>query len=127
MNQSECDSDIHLIETLDDKQRYILLIIFSLTIVMIVIPSSFQAAIIIKTSQFKKISTYLTSNLAICDICMVIFGQIPYTMMLANKISCTSETVIYMFRSFFYCLTKLLFLLITYDRYLHIKSPYRYS
>ena len=127
MNQSECDSDIHFIETLDDKQRYILLIIFSLTILMIVIPSSFQAAIIIKTSQFKKTSTYLTLNLAICDICTFIFGQIPYTLMLANKMSCTSETVIYMIRSFFYCLSKLLFLLILHDRYLQFKSPYRYS
>ena len=126
MNVSECDSDILFIETLDDKQRFILLIIFSITILTIVIPSSFQVAIIIKTSQFRKTSTYLTLNLAICDICMIIFGQIPYTFMLVNKTSCTSKTVIYMIRSFFYSLSKLLFLLISYDRYLHIKSPYRY-
>lgn len=133
MNVSECDSDIDITETLYEKMKMKRSMIFSINILTIVIPSSFQVAVIIKTSQFKLTSTYLTLNLAISDVLMAIFGvlmaifgQIPYTFMLANETSCTLETVIHMTRSFFFSLLKLLLLFISYDRYLHIKSPYRH-
>ena len=88
MNSSKCKSGISLTDGSDEQEILLLEIIYSITICTVIIPCSLQIAIIVKTSQFRVVSTYLALNLAISDLCLAILGNIPYTYMLANKIPC---------------------------------------
>ena len=99
----------------------------SISIFIIVSVNSLQVAVIIKTSQFRTTSTYLTLNLALCDLALTIFGVTPQTYILANRVPCVFALITNLFQRFFATLSKSLVMLISYDRYLHIKSPFRYS
>ena len=127
MNSSKCKSGISLTDGSDEQEILLLEIIFSISICTVIIPCSLQIAIIVKTSQFKIVSTYLALNLAISDLCLVILGNIPYTYMLANKIPCELEIFIDLARTLFFYISKFLIVSISYDRYLIIRNPNRYS
>ena len=127
MNSSKCKSGISLTDGSDKHEIILLEIIFSISICTVIIPCSLQIAIIVKTSQFKVVSTYLALNLAISDLCLVILGNIPYTYMLANKIPCELEIFIDLTRILFFYISKFLVVSLSYDRYLIIRNPNRYS
>ena len=125
-NFRECKYGVNSV-SLNQTQTLIIQILFITSIFNIMIPNCLQVAIIIKTSQFRVTSIYLALNLAICDLCLTVFGLIPQTYVLTFTISCVLETITTILRNFFFNLSKCLVLVISYDRYLHIKSPNRYS
>ena len=127
MNSSKCKSGISLTDGLDELEILLLEIIFSISICTVIIPCSLQVALIIKTSQFRAVSTYLALNLAMSDLCLALLGNIPYTYMLANKIPCELEIFIDLTRTLFFYVSKFLIVSISYDRYLIIRNPNRYS
>lgn len=125
-NFSECKSGVNSV-SLNQTQTLIIQTLFIISIFNIIIPNCLQVAIIIKTSQFRVTSIYLTLNLAICDLCLTVFGLIPQIYVLTYRISCVLETITAILRSFFFNLSKCLVVVISNDRYLHIKNPNRYS
>ena len=127
MNSSKCKSGISLTDGLDELEMLLLEIIFSISICTVIIPCSLQVAVIIKTSQFRVVSTYLALNLAMSDLCLAPLGNIPYTYMLTNKIPCELEIFIDLTRTLFFYVSKFLIVSISYDRYLIIRNPNRYS
>lgn len=127
MNSSKCKSGISLTDGLDELEMLLLEIIFSISICTVIIPCSLQVAVIIKTSQFRVVSTYLALNLAMSDLCLALLGNIPYTYMLTNKIPCELEIFIDLTRTLFFYVSKFLIVSISYDRYLIIRNPNRYS
>ena len=127
MNSSKCKSGISLTDGLDELEMLLLEIIFSISICTVIIPCSLQVAVIIKTSQFRVVSTYLALNLAMSDLCLALLGNIPYTYMLANKIPCELEIFVDLTRTLFFYVSKFLIVSISYDRYLIIRNPNRYS
>ena len=126
MNSSNCNSHINALN-FSESQRFYIQIMLSISIFIIVSINSLQVAVIIKTSQFRTTSTYLTLNLALCDLALTIFGVTPQTYILANRVPCVFALITNLFQRFFATLSKSLVMLISYDRYLHIKSPFRYS
>ena len=64
-----------------------------------VIANSIHSEVIIETSQYKVTSTHLSLNLAICNLCFTIFGQIPSTFIIVNKISCNFQVFINLLRT----------------------------
>ena len=64
-----------------------------------VIANSIHSEVIIETSQYKVTSIHLSLNLAICNLCFTIFGQIPSTFIIVNKISCNFQVFINLLRT----------------------------
>ena len=126
MNSTECNSGLTS-ALFKENEHTIIQILLSTSAITIVIPNSLQVAIIIKTSQIRTTSTYLALNLALCDLSMAIFGLVPSSYILTNRMPCIFEVILNMVRGFFLSLSKCLVALISYDRYLHIKSPTCYS
>ena len=111
---------------LNDTQSYIIQITFFVSTITTAIPNSLQVAIIMKTLQFKVNSTKLALHLSLCDLCLVVC-LLPQTYMMRNKMPCFCQFIIDIIRRIFLFVSKCLVVLLTYDRYLHVKSPNHYS
>lgn len=128
MNTSECNSGENTV-VLNETQSYVIQIMLLTTSITIVIPNCLQVAVIVKTLQFRVNSTKLSLYLALCDLCLVVFGLLPRAYMLRKRnsafevIASTTTNI----KIFFLFLSKFLVVLISYDRYLHVKCPNRYS
>lgn len=109
MNSTECNSGLTS-ALFKENEHTIIQILLSTSAITIVIPNSLQVAIIIKTSQIRTTSTYLALNLALCDLSMAIFGLVPSSYILTNRMPCIFEVILNMVRGFF-CLFQNVWLL----------------
>ena len=129
MNTSECNSGENTI-VLNETQSYVIQIMLLTTSITIVIPNCLQVAVIVKTLQFRVNSTKLALYLALCDLCLVVFGLLPRAYMLRKRNSAfevIASTTTNITEVFFLFLSKFSVVLISYDSYLHVKCPNRYS
>lgn len=126
MNGTECFTGENAVY-LNKTQIHITQIILFLSVMTIIISNSLKVAVIIKTLQFGINSTKLALHLSLCDICLAVFGLLPQACILNNKIPCTFKVITILVRRFFLFASKCLVVLISYDRYVHVKSPNRYS
>ena len=125
-NFSDCKCGVNSF-SLNQMQTLIIQTLFTISIFNIMIPNCLQVAIILKTSQFRVTSIYLALNLAICDLCLTLSGLIPQTYVLTYRIYCVLGIITTILQCFFFNLSKCLVVVISYDWYLHIKSPNGYS
>ena len=111
---------------LNDTQSYIIQITFFVSTITTAIPNSLQVAIIMKTLQFKVNSIKFALHLSLCDLCLVVC-LLPQASMMRNKTPCSYQFIIDIIRRIFLFVSKCLVVLLTYDRYLHVKSTNHYS
>ena len=128
MNSSgECKSGFNSMHLLSPTEVSILQIIYCVCILSSLISNSLLAFVLTATSQFKITSTYLMLTVAASDMSFQLFSNVPYLFLLKVRASCFLETIFSVFRYFLFTLLNGFIVLISFDRYQHIKTPNRYT
>lgn len=126
MNSSECKSGIDSTYLLSSTEVFILQVTYCVGILSNLISKSLLAVVLTATSQLKITSTYLTLTLAASDMSFQLFSNVPYLFLLKIRANCLLETGFSVLRHFLFTLSKGFIVLISFDRYQHIKNPNRY-